>query len=199
MTKLTREQIEEFKSSPEFAVMVREAAALRLADEARAAEALSTTAPGPLAEIFDGAPIEVRLKGTNGAAEVVVLREMVHSDWQVLRRIESPFLKQITEAAKPEGERAVVHYEDDEVYEAVFVFTKRPSELRELLAKGRPAFREAAAGAIGDRLPAVTTPNDLVMPVVRVLARAVSTRVDVEAVESDGENPRRAPQAVIGA
>jgi hypothetical protein len=73
--------------------------------------------------------------------------------------------------------------------ETVFLFTVPPPEGRKLLAKGLPAFREAAMAAVGDRLNEGQA-EELLFALGKLLSQAIVTQVSYAAEKAaDGSFP----------
>jgi hypothetical protein len=82
------------------------------------------------------------------------LQPPVLSHLVLLQALDSPLLRQIAEAGKPEEERVEISMSAEELCEAIHVFTAPIRDLRSSLRQGRYAFREAALEATADHLPA---------------------------------------------
>jgi hypothetical protein len=106
-----------------------------LTEEARK-RAAATPFPGPLADAFLHDAIQVD--------DHLFVRRIVASDWKILQALDSPICKQMLEFQKDEKLREPVPFTDEEEWEMCWQFTHSPKECRELMAKGRAAFREAA-------------------------------------------------------
>lgn len=108
-----------------------------------AARANADPLPGALKEAFIGGDIQV--------AKGVTVRRIVATDWDILKWLDSPILKQMLELQKPPEARERLEYTQSECYEICFQLMTSSKELRKFLGGSRDAFREAATEAIGDK------------------------------------------------
>lgn len=112
-----------------------------------AAAANAEPLPGPLAEAFAGVPSEIAgLK----------VRPLVHWDFVILRRLDSPLLKHLG-ADMANGQKSKqapkTSVSDDEASEAVFLFTRPCEDVDSLIEqKGLLEFRRQARRQIGMKL-----------------------------------------------
>jgi len=132
------------------------------------AEANAAALPGPLKNAFDAEPIAV----AGFTLEVPKASHMT-----VLDRIGSPLYKALF--SDEEARKSLVASHED-IYEAIFVFTRPIAVVRAELRKGREAFREAACVAIADQCSPIEIPN-LEAAVVKNLTDAISTWIGYEA------------------
>lgn len=158
-------------------------------------EAASDPLPGPLLDAFLPEPL---------IAAGFVLRPVVASDWAVLKRIESPLLKELARvsvaAKNPElaGETTIFVTED--IWELLFLWTHAPPLVRATLAKGRPHYRETAM-AQADALPLtfVGKEKEIIDALFGNLMRSLATQVGhAPRAETNGDF-RLAPPATASA
>jgi hypothetical protein len=121
----------------------REDLARKAKRDAAAVAANAKPLPGPLANAFLAPEREVL--GFR-------LRPVVHTDHIMLQWLDSPFLHNLAELAKPEDQRQQRASTPEEVAEFIYLFTIPPREARAFIAKGRQEFRAAALEAISDKL-----------------------------------------------
>lgn len=187
---MTAEELAEFERSPQFL----EVLARYRAKDALEGQAHATPAPGAVLDAFlPGEAVRLptvyrlarnegergEVKGENRKPAEITLRPMVRADWLIFQRLNSPYYRHILELQKPEDQRQPVAFEDEEVYEAVFVFLGPPRASRELLAKGRQVFREAALGNTADLFPAWLHGDVIGAAVVETFRRGLATRVEI--------------------
>lgn len=104
--------------------------------------------PGPAGDAFaKNGPIEV---GPH------VVREVVASDWKVLKALDSPIIKMIMEMRQNPNSNVEIDVTDDEEFQIAFQFTRPPKVVREAMAKGKEAFTETAVLEIGDKIDSPT-------------------------------------------
>lgn len=81
--------------------------------------------------------------------EIVVgafkVRKVVHADYPILKRLNSPLYRQMLEGSNEE-----IKPEHEELFELCYQFTRPCREVRETLNKGREFFREVATQTFGD-------------------------------------------------
>jgi hypothetical protein len=170
---------------------------------AAARQAAATPLPGPLAVAF-GADDALNVAG-------LTLRPVVASDFAILQRLDSPMLRQAQAAAEHARQVAVgelpesapvpgTPYEQEELAELLYQFTRPLREVRAALAQGRPAFREAAMEATFDRLPP-TAIGPVMERLVENFTRCFATAVAHQAPTPSGETRVdfcRPPQPATG-
>ncbi len=144
------------------AILERQAQTLEA--EARAQVAANAEVlPGPLREAFAGIPEEVA---------GLRVRRLVHWDFVILRRMESPLLDQLSGNAS-----STKPYTDDQGAEMVWQFTRPCEEVDALIEKlGVAGARSAAKREIGMKLGPLEV-GLLVKSVEREFVRAFSTAV----------------------
>jgi hypothetical protein len=124
--------------------------------------------PGPLLDAFASVPEEIA---------GLRVRPLVHYDFVLLRKLESPLLRQADSQSK-------TPFGDEEGYEMVLQFTRSVKEAAALVARGREHFRQQALEQIGMRLGPVEV-GLLVKAVEREFLRAFSTVIQYSPT-SDG-------------
>jgi hypothetical protein len=181
--------------------------------QGRLAAAQATPLPGPLAEAFaDGKRKVCGFEMLPVVAAHMVILQQIGSPMLKLARI---FLqtKELTEAerekrileetekdrlARGETEGESAARLDVETVETFFVFITPPAEMRRLLLKGRPTFREAAMERVMDRLAPIEL-AELRVAVGAHFASAFATRVEYEAPPSDdGSFPSPPAKPMMG-
>lgn len=142
--------------------------------------------PGPLAGAFP----------TEAGREVAGLRmrPLVHYDYVILRRLDSPLYRKVLELGKPESDRQEVAFEDEDGYEMVWQFTRPVKEVAGVLARGRQAVRQAAVEEIGQRLGALEV-QELVRLAVENFVAASSTAVGYRTPSGEGGEVFTGPPA----
>lgn len=166
------------------------AAALIQGSHAAAADPL----PGPLLEAFLPEPL---------VAAGFELRDCVASDWAILKRLDSPILRELQSLAlDPALPKPEIVYEEEDIWELLYLWTQPVREVRALLAKGRPAFREAVLEQTADRFSfeIVKDRNAILGALAKNLFRALSTRLTHQPSGDDGPNFHKAqpPTASAG-
>lgn len=151
------------------------------AHEARMAARQAAAAdplPGPLMEAFSPDPISF-----HGSE----LRPMVAYDLTILKKLNSPLFRHLLEMEKPEEERVKVEFEDDDVWELVFLFTRPVAEANILLRKGRDVFYKSAMEAFGYKAELGSLPIAEIA-VTNHFARALATAVGYRPSASPGQD-----------
>lgn len=105
--------------------------------------------PGPLLDAFF--PAAMKVAGLE-------LRPVVAYDLTFLKKIDSPLYRYLLELEKPLEERKVVAFEDDDIWEILFVLTRPPAEVARVLRQGREVFRAEALAVTAYVLPMVSRP-----------------------------------------
>lgn len=149
--------------------------------------------PGPLLEAF--LPEPLRAAGFN-------LRDVVASDWAILRKLDSPILKELQGLAlNPDLPKPEVHYDEEDIWELLFLWTRPVREVRALLAKGRPQFREAVLQLTADTFPAsIANERQTILEVLaKNLFRSLSTRLGHAPAGDDGPGFPKAPPQTASA
>lgn len=77
------------------------------------------------------------------------VRPYVPFDMVVLRKLDSPLIRQMREMSKPEADRKPTHFDDEEEFVLIYQFITPLPEVRKLIAKGPDVFREKAFERIG--------------------------------------------------
>lgn len=126
--------------------------------------------PGPLLEAW--------LPSTLVAAGFR-LRPVVAADWPILQRINSPLLMEMAQLQRPEADREPVRYDDEEIWELLFLWTVSPREARAAIAPGLHSWRETVMAATADQLPAgiIAEKKAILDAIAANLMRALSTSV----------------------
>lgn len=149
----------------------------RAAREAAYAAANAAVLPGPLAGAME--PEMTEVAGLR-------VRRVVHYDFVLLRRLNSPLLKQLARAA--EGESGGTEFSDEDAYVMVWQFTRPVREAAAYLAEhGADGVKAAALEAIGCALGPVEV-GLLVKAVEREFVRALSTVVKYEPARPGAES-----------
>jgi hypothetical protein len=147
----------------------KDLAALRERSDAHVAAATAVL-PGPLAGAFDDT-------GPGPIAGLRV-RRLVHYDFVLLKKLDSPLLRQLS--AAPGGK---TEFDDESGYEMILQFTRPVLEVRALVERGRKAFRQLALEEIGLRLGPLEVAM-LLKAVEAEFVRAFSTVVKYSSPES---------------
>lgn len=150
------------------------------------AQANQDPTPGPLKQAFE---VELLKVGC------LTLQPLVGSHILILKRLNSPIYRHVIEAAKPETQRVKIDYDDEEIFEALFVLTQHPQKVRAALAQGRQAFREEALAATADVLGVFDMGRATEM-IGEAFRRAFATQTEVTAAtdaEGGGENFQAPP------
>lgn len=149
--------------------------------------------PGPLLEAFLPEPL---------VAAGYTLREVVAADWAILKKLDSPILKELQGLAmNPDLPRPEIAYTEEDIWELLFLWTRPPREVRACLARGRPEFREHVLRETADALPAsiVQERGAILTALASNLVRALATRVTHQPAGEDGPNFRKAPPGTASA
>lgn len=176
------ERVAEFEQSPEHQARI----AARVNEDAALAQAHGNPTPGALGQAFSPEPL------TLGP---LTLQPLVGSHILILKQLDSPYYRLALESAKPKESQTPITCESEDVFEALFVMTRRPPELRAAFALGRQKFREIALQQTADvlSLEDMARAGDVV---VENFARAGATKVEVTAANGTGagdENFKRPP------
>jgi len=139
--------------------------------------AAATPLPGALADAFLTDAIQV--------TDNMFVRRIVASDWKILQALGSPIYKLILELQKDAALREDISYTDEEEWEMCWQFTHNPKECRELLAKGKDAFRSEAV-ALGDTLT-LPVMKSIVAAVRKHLFDSYLTKVNFGSEETPAE------------
>lgn len=174
------------------------------ADRAHAMrQAAAEPLPGPLLEAFAGVPAHA------GGLQV---RPLVSYDWVILKRINSPLIRQLAAVAAGmkgrrngkdrKGKRAETEWSDEQGYEMIYQFTRPAEELHRFFERhgaAAPArFRSEAIAEIGLKLRPLEVAA-LVPEVVRQFVASFDTRVLFEPKDPDGGFPSPPPGATASA
>lgn len=158
-------------------------------------EAAADPLPGPLLDAF--LPEVLRAAGFE-------LRPVVASDWAILKRLNSPLLTELKRASlqkdHPELADQKTTFEEEDVWELLYLWTHHPRDSRALLAQGRQVYREAAMSK-ADRLPASVARQgqDIVGALFGNLLRSLSTQVGHAPAGDDGPGFHSAPPQTASA
>ena len=146
-------------------------------------EAAKEPLPGPLLEAFAGLPEQIA---------GLRVRPLCHFDFVILRRVDSPLLRQLVKGKS--GKRATP-YDDEEGYVMVFQFTRPAAEIADWFdrfpnpQKAAAAFRKLARAEIGLKLGPMEV-GLLVKAVEREFVAYFSTAVQYAPKEApDGSFP----------
>ena len=137
--------------SPESRAIIERQAADLAAKQAAAGPARREPFPGPLQAAFADLPTEIA---------GLRVRPVVHYDFIILKRVDSPLLRQLAIAttAKRKGKSKVTPFSDEESYAMIYQFTRPVRELAAWWdrqpdpARAVTAFRQLAREEIGLRL-----------------------------------------------
>lgn len=102
------------------------------------AQANAEPFPGPLADAFANGPIRL--------GEFTV-REFVPMDAALLRRLDSPFYRQLLEILKPKEQRQATPCEDLDEWVVIYLFTRPCAEAEAVLNQGVAEFQRQARAA----------------------------------------------------
>lgn len=140
---------------------------------ARIERAHGSVLPGALREAFGSEPSSVALAKEDGKNETFNLQPVTLGLTANLERIKSPLLdmvrimrEELSREEREDGEEnsmakrmdaanrrvAELKFEEEQIAETVFVFTRPQKRIRKLLEAGRQAFREVVMDELGDRL-----------------------------------------------
>jgi len=131
--------------------------------------------PGPLSQAF--------LSDAIDCGRGLFVRRIVASDWIVLKWLDSPLYKMTLEVQKDEAIREDIKYEESEGYEMVWQFTHSPKQNRELMAKGREAYRAKAFEEVGDSQD-IQTLSRCIQAIGKQVVSSFETKVSFEESES---------------
>lgn len=155
------------------------------------AKAAADPMPGPLLDAFLPEPLKVI---------GLELRPLVATDIAILKRIKSPLIDLFSQAAiDPELPRPVVTFEEEDLWEIVYLWTRPLPLSRAVLATGRQNFRETALAETGDKLPinVVADHGAIVGALERHFVNAFATRIS-HAATRDENFPMPPAQPVTG-
>lgn len=143
------------------------------------ARAQADPLPGPLAHAFGSGHIKI--------AEGIYVRKMVASDYPILKSLDSPIFRMMTELANNPDQQEEVAFTDQEEWEMCYQFTTPIRTVREVMAQGREAFAAAAREEIADRLSAEVV--KLITPaIMEQLKRNITSAVQYHAeMKEDGQ------------
>ncbi|MDB6112983.1 MAG: hypothetical protein JWR69_4733 [Pedosphaera sp.] len=82
----------------------------------------------------------------------IALRPFVALDIPLLCELQSPLIDCALECCKPQRQRGIVHFTQDEAYEGIYQFSVSVERVRLELNTSRDHFRAQAVLAIGDRV-----------------------------------------------
>lgn len=159
-------------------------------------EAASDPLPGPLLNAFLPEPL---------VAAGLELRPVVASDWAILKRLDSPILKELARASvaakNPELAGPTTTFEEEDIWELLFLWTNPPPVVRAALAKGRPQFREHVLATLADKLPGgvIGQGQQLIDALFGNLLRSLSTQIGHEPRAESNADFRLAPPATASA
>lgn len=101
----------------------------------RIAQANAEPFPGPLDAAFAQGPVQI------GGFTV---RELVPIDVKLLKRLDSPFYRQMLELLKPKEQRQRTPVADEQEWEIIYLFTRPSLEAEAELDRSLAGFRHAA-------------------------------------------------------
>lgn len=169
---------------------VERASGLVQAGHAAAADPL----PGPLLDAF--LPPELTAAG-------IKLRPLVASDWAILKKIDSPILKELQATAlDPNLPKPEIKYEEEDIWELLFIFSTPPERLRREMTMGRENFRNVAMQLTADKLPfeVVMQRRQILEALAQNIVRPFATRLAHQPAGRDApESFRAAPPATASA
>ena len=160
--------------------------AQHLRREAAAADASSDPLPGPLAAAFADPPDQVA---------GLTVRPVVHADFVILKKLNSPILATLT-GKRPDKSTRAQALTDDSVYDLIYQFTRPCQEVeRDVDKLGAKEFRARARQLIGYTLGPVEVML-LSKAIEGQFARAFSTVIGYQAKPAeDGSFPTPPPPA----
>jgi len=151
------------------------------------AAAAADPLPGPLLDAF--LPEPFRVIGLE-------LRPLVPTDIALLKRIKSPLIDLLTASAlNPDLPKPEVTFEEEDMWEIIFAWSRPLPVVRAALAKGRPEFREIALANTGDKLPmdVMLDSAGIVAALAKHFSSAFATRVGHAPAETGDPNFQRPP------
>ncbi len=157
-----------------------------------AKRALADPLPGPSGEAFIGGPIVVGGK---------TVYQVVPRYFQALKAIDSPLIGAMQDVVS-EG-KVDTEFTDEQAWEICWIFTNTPKVVRETLAKGAGAVKEASMSEVGE------TPeypvNLVIVAVMEQLKRHLATAVKFAAeAKEEGkltffqDSATTRPEATVG-
>ena len=105
----------------------------------------------------------------------IKLRTFTTRDMAILRQLNSPILARLQGQSAANGEGAELPVELDNAFDAIFLLSVPSKEAAALLAKGLPAYREAAEDTCGQ----------LSVAAVYALFQAVVSRIIASCLKTD--------------
>ena len=150
-------------------------------------EAAADPLPGPLAAAFEGLP---------EAVAGLRVRKMVHYDFALLRRLNSPLLRQMAGTNGKKGKKGTA-FTDEQGYEMVWQFTRPCEEVESALDKlGVSGFRKLTKREIGFGLGPVEVALRVKMVEREVLRSFLTALKYTEKDKGSGETVFTRPPAV---
>lgn len=116
-----------------------EQAAAALLENEASKRAAAHPLPGPLADAFCSGPIQVAGK---------TVYKVVPRTFQALTAIKSPLIEMIQDVVQ--GGKVDTEFSDEQTWAICWIFTHRPKEVRELIAKGPEVLKEVATVEVGE-------------------------------------------------
>jgi hypothetical protein len=157
----------------------------RAATDAAFAQAAAVPLPGPLLDAFLP-PDPVSVPTIDG--QTLTIRRLVHFDFVLLQRLDSPLITQLRASAEAAAKRLPqpkTDYTDEQSYEMVYQFTRPVLEAAKTLARGREAFRQTALEQIGIRVGPVEM-GLLIQGCIQEVIRSFSTVIKYTTPAPDG-------------
>lgn len=128
----------------------------------------------------------------------LTIRPFVPYDVVILRKLNSPLYRQMVELSKPDEQRTVTDFDDDEEFEIIYQFITPIEEVRAELARGREHFRERARAAVAYN-PGINVLDyaALIAGVSQNLIRGVASSIEPKTKPEQPQSPTPNPQPFI--
>jgi len=141
--------------------------------------------PGPFEDAMGDGDVEVvTSKGK------IVVRPVVAYDFTIFKKINSPIFQQMVDVGVSTSGSAELDFDEEDMYELIFQFTRPCKEVRKELKKGREEYREAALAKIADVYG--TSDIELIVKVItEQIQKGFSTMVEHEIVSSDDDKKKQ--------
>ncbi len=117
----------------------------------------------------------------------ISVREVVASDWKIMKAVDSPIIRLLMEI-RQNPKNPTLEITDDEQNQLALHFTRTPKELRAILADGgKEKFFQMATDEIGDKLSGSVV-RLITATVIEQVRRSFSTAVSYrEKMEKEGD------------